>query len=188
MKSTLSLDITNNGDCKSFRITDSSYYNPTIPVTCIHLLIKTPVNSIPVEFEYEAPYFSSVFNTANLKIQNPSSLNECVDILPDGVYYIKYSINPNDRIYVEYNYLHNCSLLQMFISAYCNILSQKCNLTQKEFEDEIKKLTHIKELIDGAKYLVEYCNKPDEGMDLYNEALKLLNKNNSNGRYCSSCK
>jgi hypothetical protein len=183
MISTLSLDIKNNGDCGNFRITDSSYYNPTLPITCVHLLIKTPVSGIPVEFEVE-PYFSSVFNNANLNIQNTT--NDCLTVLPDGIYYIKYSINPNDRIYVEYNYLQNCIQIQNFIELSCKTFSSKCNYTYKEYKAKLKELDEIKELIDGAKYLVDYCNNPEDGMLMYNEANSLISKYKVNGN-CSNC-
>jgi hypothetical protein len=184
MISTLALDITNNGDCSNFRIKDSSYYNPNLPITCVHLAILPPTAKVPVEFEV-SPYFDSVFNTANLKIQ--TAVNDCLTSLPDGIYYIKYSINPNDRIYVEYNYLHNCNQYSKFIENVCKTMSNKCNFTKLEYHEKIEEIQHIKTLIDSSKYLVEYCDNPEEGMRLYDEVNNLLNSYKHDA-ICKNCK
>lgn len=184
MVSSLSLDIGNKGDCKNFRITDSSYYNPAITTTCAHLEIKTPGSAIPVEFEV-VPYFSSVFNAVTLKLQ-PESMNECLNYLTDGIYYIKYSINPNDKIYVEYNYLHNCYQYEQYIALICKVYAEKCNYTQKQYNDKINELEKIKEMITSAKYLVENCENAEAGVCLYNEANELIKNFNINV-HCKDC-
>lgn len=174
MVSTLSLDIENKGDCNNFRITDSSYYNPNLPVTCGHLIVLTPGSTIPVEFEVN-PYFTSTLNANTLKIQDDVP-DECLNALPDGIYYIKYSINPNDRIYVEYNYLHNCAQYQKFIDLNCKVFANRSIYTQKEYHQKLKELDEIKTLIDSSKYLIEFCGNPEEGACLYEEVNKLINK------------
>ena len=184
MVSNLSLDIENKGDCTFFRITDSSYYNPNLPVTCGHLNIKTPGCATPVEFEVE-PYFSSVFNSVNLKLQT-GTLNDCINYLPDGIYYIKYSINPNDKIYVEYNFLQNCAQYEKYITLVCKMYSEKCNYTTKEYNIKVAELENIKEMITSAKYLVEFCGNPEAGVCLYNEANELI-KNFKTNVHCKDC-
>lgn len=183
MISTLSLRIDNKGDCTNFRITDDSYYNPKLPITCGRLVIIPP-NKNKVEFEVE-PYFSTTFNAANLKIQNEPY--ECLDSLPEGIYFINYSINPNDRIFVNYYYLHNCAQYQKFINLVCSTFSNRCNFTKKEFNEKLEELMQIKKIIDSSKYLVEYCNNPEEGMDLYKEADLLLSKYKVDV-ICTNCK
>lgn len=185
MISTLALDISNSGDCGNFRIKDSSYYNPTIPVTCAQLQIIQPTSKIPVEFEIESPYFDLVFNTANLNIQtNP---RDCLNSLPDGIYYIKYSINPNNKLYVEYNYLHNCNQYSKFIQLVCKTYSNKCNFTKSEYISKIEEIQNLKSMIDSSKYLVEICNNPEEGMNLYNEINSILDKYQIDA-ICKNCK
>jgi hypothetical protein len=179
MVSTLSLEIENKGDCKNIRITDSSFYNPLLPVTCMQLQVKTPGNTVPVEFELENPYFTTVLNANNLKIQD-NVPNECLESLPDGIYYIKYSINPNNKLYVEYNYLHNCGQYAKYIDLVCDLFSEKCLMTNNQYLEKTKELAKIKSLIDSSKYLIEYCGNPEGGVDLYNEANELLNKFKSN--------
>ena len=185
MISTLSLDIENKGDCKTIRVTDSSYYNPNLPVTCIRLGVKVPGSSTLVEFELEDKYFTLTLNANNLKIQNDVP-SECLDYLPDGIYYIKYSINPNDKIYVEYNYLHNCAQKEKYIGFLCQLYEEKCNLTIKQYSEKLEELMHIKELMTSAKYLIEFCGNPEGGVCLYNEARDLLNKFNIYA-FCKNC-
>lgn len=184
MISTLSLEISNTGDCGNFRIKDSSYYNPSLPVTCIHLEILPPTAKVPVEFEMTT-YFDAVFNTANLKIQTNS--RECLNSLPDGIYYIKYSINPNNKLYVEYNYLHNCNQYDKYIDLVCKTFSNKCNFTKSDFSSKIEEIQNLKTMIDSSKYLVEICGNADEGMRVYDEINSLLDKYKSDA-VCKNCK
>lgn len=185
MISSLSLDIENKGDCKTIRVTDSSYYNPNLPVTCIRLGVKVPGSTELVEFELEDKYFTTTLNANNLKIQD-NVPNECLNALPDGIYYIKYSINPNDKIYVEYNYLHNCSQYSKYIDLVCQVYSEKSNYSIKEYNQKVDELRHIKELMDSAKYAIEYCNNPEGGVCLYNEANELIN-NFKLHVFCKNC-
>lgn len=184
MISTLALEITNKGDCSFFRIKDSSYYNPNLPITCGHLVILPPTKTVPIEFEVE-PYFDITLNTANLKMQ--SSATECLNSLPDGVYYIKYSINPNAKLYVEYYYLHNCNQYSKFIDSVCKTFANKCDFTKKEYQEKIEEIQYLKTLIDSSKYLVESCDNKEEGLRLYDEITYLLNKYKHDDT-CKNCR
>lgn len=184
MITTLALDIESRNDCNYFVVTDRSYYNNNLPITCSLLEIKTPGNCNSVYFNV-LPGFNTSYNASILKIQQASSY-ETLTPLPDGIYYIKYSIDPADQLYVEYNYLHNCAQYSEYISKSCELLSAKCDLTKKQFDEKLKDLETIKQLIDSSKYLVEYCNKPEEGVALYNDIKDQLNKFKVYGK-CNNC-
>ena len=183
MITTLSLDINSKNDCNNFVITDTSFYNPNLPIECVTLEITPPgCNSV---YFTVLPGFSTSYNGALLGLQNVNS-PECLSPLPDGIYYIKYSINPNDKIYVEYYYLHNCNQRKDYISKACKLYSSKCDLTLKEYNEKLKELSEINDLMKTSQYLIEYCNKAELGSKLYQEITDKLSKFNIYGK-CSNC-
>jgi len=95
--------------------------------------------------------------------------------LPDGLYIVRYSVSPNDKVYVEYNHLRVTNLLTSYYKKLCDIDVKACE-PSSEREDLLRKMNYIKTLIDAAVAEVEYCSSPNKGMELYNYAEKLLNK------------
>jgi hypothetical protein len=49
-------------------------------------------------------------------------------------------------------------------------------------KEKLNKITMIQRYLDAAKSFVEYCHEPAKGMELYNYAIKLLDKLD-----CKSC-
>lgn len=159
-------------DCRFLRLIDNSYYNPDVEVTDAILEITLPGASCPVFFYVEKD-FNSVFNSSLLQVLSATTYNDLVD-LPEGIYKIKYSIAPNNLLYEEFSYLRNCQQLTNYYSAVCKLYSQRAKINVKCFQEYRKKLIWIKELIDAAKYKVEECSNDIEGLELYDEANKLL--------------
>lgn len=184
MISTLILDIENKGDSRTFHISDSSVYNDVLPVTCGILEIKPPGNCSSVYFE-RLPGFHLIVNASLLKLQLASHSSD-LGPLPDGIYYIKYSINPNDKLYVDYYYLHNAQQYEEYIKAACSLFHSKFDLSKKDYAEKVKTLSSIKSLIDTAKYLGMYCEDPEGAKEVYNEAKEQLKKFNSDG--CNNCR
>ena len=166
-------------DCKYLRLVDNSYYNPNLTITNEILEITAPGYDCPVVFNVDH-HFNTVFNSSLLKI-NTSQPTHLVP-LPDGVYHIKYSINPNAAIFVEYDLFRNCQLQGRYAIAVCKLFSKKCFLPHREFESARKELIWIKELIDASKYIIEESCDIKAGLELYNEAYALLN--DVNKCYC----
>jgi len=183
MISTLSLDIINTGNLNSFRIMDNSDYNPNLPVTCALLEIKPPGKSQSIYFDM-LPNFNKAFNASNLHIQLAANYSSLLP-LPDGIYYIKYSINPADQLYVEYYYLHNANQYKDYINKCCELYSSKCSLSKKEYNIKVKELRDIKDMIDASKYLVEWCDKSESGQDMYDEINNALDNFKIYG--CTNC-
>lgn len=176
MISTLSLEIENKGNCNNFRVTDSSNYNSKLPITCGTLEIKPPGNCSSVYFKM-LPSFSKVFNASNLQIQLATKYENLLP-LSDGIYYIKYSINPSDKLYVEYYFLHNCNQYKKYIDQATLLYEAKLELSKKDYNLKLKELQEIKDMIDTSKYLVEFCDKAESGKEMYdeiNERLKYFN-------------
>lgn len=176
MVSKLAIQEIPGNDCKYLRLVDNSVYNLSIPIENGILEITPPGYNCPVIFNVD-PYFNTAFNSSVLKTSPPSASTQLFD-LPDGIYKIKYSINPNSVLFVEYDLFRNCRQMCSYIRAICDLFSDRCELTKSKFEERRKKLIWIKELIDAAKYMVEEFGDCDAGLDLYNEANSLLKETN----------
>ena len=182
MISELLLNFDYNNSCKCFTIKDSSVYNTVIPITCGQLTVKTPGFTCSHTFDV-IPNFEIKVNLGNLGLQNvndPSALR----VLPEGNYEIRYSINPNDKLFVEYNYYNVCSLHNDYIKTVCKFFNNKCDMTKKEQQAEIDRLFEISNLIDYAKISAEECGDVKMADSLYEEAKQKLN---SKGYGCSTC-
>jgi len=147
-KHILSLEVPRVANCKIFTIKDTSQYTTLLPVDCPELLITVPGFNNPA-FIKTVKDFDLNLTTCTLKTQTTGCDDETLD-LPDGVYVIKYSVAPNDNV-------------------------QTCEpATDKK--DMIDEMQYIRTLIDAAIAKVEYCASASQGMELYNYALKRLNK------------
>ena len=97
-------------DCV-LRIEDTSAYNSLMPYICPTLQILVPGYKNCVSFNDEvtssplvAQNFIFNLSACNLGVQQANCGND-YDVIPDGIYVIKYSLSPNDKSYVEYNHL-----------------------------------------------------------------------------------
>jgi hypothetical protein len=167
MKHALSLIIPDTMNDWSLTIQDSSIYTTLIPISCPTLQVLVPgfikaatfTETTPVEVQ---PGFILNLSACNLEIQT----NNCV---------IKYSVSPNDIVFVEYNHLRITQALKKWNKHLCELELAPCDPpTDKKVK--LKELMEIKYYLEAAKNMVEFCHKADKGMDLYNYALKRLNK------------
>lgn len=173
MVSKLYLDIPEAQNLKTQRILDSSLYNEDVDIKCARLEITPPGFDFPVLFEVE-PYFNLVLNTANLGLAKPSKYTDLAD-LPDGVYQVKYSIAPNDKVWVEYEFLRLNSLLEQYYGLRCKLKLENID-PNRDQNNKMKQLLDIRNTLESAKIEVEWCGNRDRGMDLYMYASKQLSK------------
>jgi hypothetical protein len=117
----------------------------------------------------------------DLGIQNAGCGTSYND-LPDGIYIIKYSVSPNEYVYVEYNHLRETKALNKVESVYCDLDLGTCD-PPMQIKQKLEKIQFIQQYLKAAKAYVEYCRQPKKGMELYNYAVKLLDK-----LTCSSCR
>lgn len=155
------------------KIFDTSVYSEVLPITCPTLHIAPPGFNHSIELDFE-PGESKVVTACDLTLQTNNCEEELLDI-PDGIYIIKYSVSPNDQVYVEYNHLRITKALNRYSKILCELDLAACEPT-KQVKDKLAKLHDIKSYLDAAKAKVEYCHEPNKGLELYNYALKLLNK------------
>jgi hypothetical protein len=156
-------------------VKDASWYNPEVPVTNARIDLQYPGStdyfSIPV-----GKNFTYVINSNTLNITNVAHSDNLSE-LPDGIWTIKYSICPNDELFVEYTFLRNTKQLIKWHNLYCSLQIDRC--AKKKYLEELKKLREIKDIIDAAKYLAD-CGKYEKSIELYDYADTLLSEFSSN--------
>lgn len=172
-KHILSLEIPTVSNCEVLCVKDTSQYSKKLQVDCTELLITMPGFNAPVLIKVDEE-FDLCLNACVLALQKVDC-GKTRSKLPDGVYVIRYSAAPNDKVYVEYNHLRVTNLLTTYYNKLCDIDLKPCE-PSSEREDLIKEMNYIKTLIDAAVAEVEYCSNPKKGMELYTYAEKLLNK------------
>lgn len=165
------------------RVVDTSVYNSQIPVTCPLLQITLPGFASPAQFtepELE-PGFMLNLTACDFGVQTVGCGTSYND-LPDGIYVIRYSVSPNEYVYVEYNHLRITKALNKVEGIYCDLDMGACDPPQALL-DKLNKIRLIQQYLKAAKATVETCHEPKKGMELYTYAMKLLDK-----MTCSTCK
>lgn len=164
------------------RLVDTSIYNTLIAPTCPRLFVTLPGFTQPVVFSDPqiGPGFMLNLTACDLEVQT-AGCGTTYDPLPDGIYILKYSVSPNDLVYVEYNHLRITCALNKIQSIYCELDLGACDPPAK-LKEKLEQIRLIQQYLKAAKALVETCHNPSKGMELYNYAVKMLGKFT-----CSSC-
>lgn len=155
------------------KIMDTTVYSDIVPVTCPTLNITLPGFTYSTQLDF-VPGSNVTLNACDLQIQT----NNCDEVnydLPDGIYVIKYSLSPNDVVFVEYNHLRISKALNKYKSILCKLDLSDCEPSQKVM-NKIQELNKIKVYLDAAIAKVETCHEPQKGMSLYNYAVALMDK------------
>jgi hypothetical protein len=175
----LSLDVPTIMTGCVLKVVDTSVYATGLPITCPTLHITLPGYSFSKELSV-TENFNLNITACDLGTQTSGCGTTYID-LPDGIWIIKYSLSPSDQLYVEYNHLRITAALKKYEKALCALNLANCDPTAK-VKDKLRQLQYIRTLLDAAKAAVEYCHEPMRGMDIYNYAVKLLDKIN-----CVNC-
>ena len=169
----LSLEVPEVSNCKIFTVRDTSQYAENLAVDCAELLITVPGYNAPVLKEVTKG-FDLNLNSCALGTQTTQCGTKRAGI-PDGVYVIKYQVSPSNEAFVEYNHLRVCELMTKYYNTLCAMDVTACQPTGDK-EAAVKEMSFIRTLIDAAVAKVEYCHRPDDGMEIYNYAKKRLDK------------
>lgn len=156
------------------KLFDTSVYAEGVPVVCPLLDITVP------GFNYSSQIsvtegFNLTVTACDLGLQTTGCDTSDYANLPDGVYIIKYSVSPNEFVYVEYNHMRITQALNKLKNILCQLDVSDCEPSAR-VEEKLNKLRKIKMYLESAVAKVEYCSEPDKGMRIYKYALKLLNK------------
>jgi len=178
----LSLEVPDTMNKSILRIMDTSIYAPNLDVKCQLLQVTLPGFAVPENFEYPQieEGFALNLTACDFGVQTTECGTNYWD-LSDGIYIIKYSVSPNELVYVEYNHLRITQALWRYNNLLCEMDYPSCE-PSAEMKDKLNRLRLIRTYLDAAKAKVEYCHQPDRGMMLYNYAIKMLDKLD-----CKSC-
>ena len=173
-----------SNDCV-LRIIDTSIYSSTVPVECPILEVTLPGFAYSIQFSTDTvpaitPGFMLSLTACDLELQF-ENCGTSFSSFQDGVYVIKYSVSPNDSVYVEYNHLRITKALNCYNKIMCDLDVAACDPVT-EIKDQLETLRLIKMYLEAAKAKVEVCHEPKKGMELYTYAMKLLGKFE-----CDSC-
>tara|TARA_R110001592_G_scaffold243219_7_gene504182 strand:+ start:3251 stop:3808 length:558 start_codon:yes stop_codon:yes gene_type:complete len=179
MKHLLSLHIPDIMNDWALTIHDTSIYAENMPISCPTLQVLLPGFKKASTFTEDSvpslvPGFIRHLTACNLEVQT-SNCGSVFDCLPDGIYVIRYSVSPNDLVYVEYNHLRITQALKKYQKHLCDLELAPCD-PSFEKAHKLAELQEIKGYFDAAKATVDTCHESSKGMELYNYALKRLNK------------
>lgn len=170
----LGLDIPDTLNECVLKIQDSSIYASDLTVTCPILNVTPPGFTYSTAFTDLVPNFNVNLSACDLKIQTLNCGSTFAG-LSDGIYIIKWSVAPNNIVYVEYNHLRITNALIAYQACLCKLNMAGCEPTA-EVKKKLRELHDIKMYLLAAKAQVEYCHNPKKGMEIYTYANKLLKK------------
>lgn len=171
MISRLSFDIADTHDFKTLGIVDTSWYNSDIKVETPTIEILPP-GYVRAVSPYFVPGALNIYNSNGVGITQASCEEELQE-LPDGIWKIKYSICPNDKLFIERYFLRTDKILCRYSQAFLSLDINSCDLpTEKQRRSD---LDNIRLYITGAIAAANDQN-PKLASDLYNKANKLLDK------------
>lgn len=178
----LNLYIPETYDLCTIRIEDNSIYS-NLPVTNPILEIRTPVDSCYIVFNNPFTCKSAILTCADLNLCTTDCTGRNAH-LPDGIYDIRYSINPNLHTMVEFIHFRTTSLVKRLASTLCNFFSKKADYKKSQYNELLNQLIEIQFLITGAKWKAEECLEKEEALELYESAVEKLNQFD-NGSCCN---
>jgi hypothetical protein len=169
----LSLEIPTVTNACVFKIFDTSVYSPLVGLQNPRLEVVVPGFKYTSELSF-IPESSPTLTACDLGLQTENCGTSYVN-LPDGIYSIKYIVDPSCQVYVKYNHLRITCALNTYEKILCNLSIADCDPPAKT-KQKLRDLQLIRTYLDAAKAKVETCHENQEGMTLFNYAVKLLNK------------
>lgn len=170
-KHLLSLEIPETNNISVLRLFDTSQYAEDLGANCGLLQITSPGFSSPVSIEV-LPQFNLVLNACTLGIQSTGCGDTCYPI-PDGIYTVRYSVSPNDKVFVEYQYLRLTQTNNKYYNMLGSLEVLGCE-PDADIKELLKEFRLIRSFLDAAKAKVEYVHQPEQGMELLVYAQKKL--------------
>lgn len=177
----------NTYNLKSLKIEDNSIYDEDLDVDNLILEVKPP-GSLGYEHFYFAnkKWKSITLNCATLKLcctKQPCKFSD----LPDGIYDMKYSINPNLSTLIELSHMRTSKIMSNYAKLTGLYFSNRHLYTRKQNDQILEELLLIKDTIDASVYAVEERLDNTLGIELYEEAAKKI-KNINDGNFTRCCK
>jgi len=174
------MDTVNEG---IFRLDDISIYDPALPVTCLNIQILAPDYKTPTSIDPLASGFRLILNACTLGLTSIGNCTNSLPCIPDGIYHLRYSVAPNDKVYVEYDHLRTVKAMNRYYKLLCAV-NLPCCLPDKETEYLLRELDIIYNFILSAKVTVENCHTLDDGINQLRYANMLMDKMSTRKPFC----
>ena len=155
-------------DSKFLGIADASTYPISPAVNSPSIEITIPSFDTPVILPFNINDFN-LFNSTDLGI---TGISDPIIPLPDGVYYLTYSVAPSSQNFVNKTIIRTDILQEKFDDAFMKLDMMQCDSAIKKQEKE--DLDSIYFFIQGAIAAANNC-AVDVSNKLYKEADRALN-------------
>jgi len=165
MKNLLSLDIPDTTNSCVIRIADTSIYGEMIPASCLQLDITPPGFTTAYSYTNLTPGFVVNLTACDILLQT-ANCDTIKNPIVDGVYVVRYSVSPNDKVYVEYNHLRTTAILKKFEKLLCCLDVEAC-APQGLLKERLREVQELYTMLKAAKSAVEFCHQPSRGMAIY---------------------
>jgi len=165
MATTLDFLVINTYSPLTLGIADTSVYD--IPVVSPTIAITLPNTTVPVSLPF-TPNDFNIFNSTTLGL---TDVGEPLVALPDGVYYIAYTINPALTYNVQHSIMRTEKIQEKFDNAFMKLDMMECDLairTQAKVQ-----LNSIWYMIQGSIAAANNC-AIDTANKLYVQANTML--------------
>jgi len=179
MTHNLNIDISDTLSAATLRVSDSSIYIPNASITNGILEITTPYLDCPILFNV-VKEFNLILNGNNMGIPCPSGQTV---YLPDGIYKMKYSINPNVSSFVMVNWLRTSKIETLYREKVRELFSKRDNIGHSNFDILAKQLINVNFEINAAKSFAHDDCDFKKSSFLYNSAKYTL----QNFKGCIKC-
>lgn len=125
------------------------------------------------------PNSINVYTSENLGITCPG---ECLQAIPDGIYKVKYTINPANENFVEKTFFRVYQLQEKFDNAFMKLDMMECDgAIRKQKQVELDTIYYF---IQGAIAAANKCAE-SKAINLYRQAEKMLNQFTTNNCECN---
>lgn len=156
MESSLKITYVPSKDCEVITFLDQSLYNPDLPILNPLLEIKLPNGLGEICTTYVPRNLIHITSDILTLTGTPMPIMS-------GVYTFRFSIAPNADLYHEFKLFMMCEEQRKIEQLLCMGI-------------ELEDIYELKMQLWAAKQLVESCCKEREGILLYNQIVKQLNK------------
>lgn len=164
-------------DSKTLAINDTSTYPIAPPVSAPTIEITIPGFGTAI-----LPFNINTINVFNSTSLGLTPVGTPIVPLPDGVYFLKYSVAPAYENFVERSIMRVEQLQEKFDSAFMNLDMMECDRAIKT--QQKVNLTSINFFIQGSVAAANNC-AVNESNKLYTQANRMLDNFVRNGCNCS---
>jgi len=173
-KHILSLDIPQLSNEGIFMVNDISIYDTSIAVSCPNLQITPPGYIQPASLTV-TPGFRLALNACTMGIMSSTSCADSCPALADGIWDVRYSVSPNDKVFVEYKHFRIVAALNRYYGMLCE-LNLPCCLPSAELQYQLSQLDIIHNYLISAKVTCEDAHRFDDAINQYRYAIELMDK------------